>query len=59
MNKPLTAYLTKAVTIKNPFDGKLVTIQSDTRIKIDPITQIAWIKQFQIELERTQYSIIC
>lgn len=59
MNKPLTAYLIKTITIKSPYDGKMVTIAPNTRIKIDPSTQIAWINQYQIELNRTQYAIIC
>lgn len=58
-HRPLRAYLTKDLQIKVPGTNLIVTVVEDTFIKIDPITQIAWIKQYQIELTKQQYSIVC
>lgn len=58
-HKALRAYLTTDIQIKVPGTNLVVTVQEDTYIKVDPITQIAWIKQYQIELTRKQYSLVC
>lgn len=58
-HKPLQAYLTKDIQIKVPGTNLIVTVAEGTYIKIDPKTQIAWIKAYQVELGRQQYSIVC
>lgn len=58
-HRPLRAYLIKDIQIKVPGTNLMVTVQEDTYIKVDPLTRIAWIKQYQVELTRQQYSLVC
>lgn len=58
-HKSLRAYLIKDIQIKVPGTNLVVTVVEDTYIKVDPVTQIAWIKAYQVELTRQQYCIVC
>lgn len=58
-HKSLRAYLIKDIQIKVPGTNLVVTVEEDTYIKVDPVTRIAWIKAYQVELTRQQYSIVC
>lgn len=57
--KPIAAILLKDIRIQVPNTNLTVTFVEDTFIKIDPSTQVAWIQQYQIELDRSQYTLIC
>lgn len=57
-SKPLQAYLTRSIKIKSPFTGTLIIFPPETFIRINIDTGVAWIKQYQTELERNQYELI-
>lgn len=57
--KPITAMLLKDIRINVPNTNLTIIAETDSIVKVDPDTQIAWIRQYQVELERGQYTFIC
>lgn len=59
-SRPLRAYLIRTITIKGPSkSSELIVFRPNTCIRVDPSTNVAWIKQYQIEVDRRDYSVVC
>lgn len=56
--KPLQAYLKREIKIKSPFNGQIVYFPAETFIRINIDTGIAWVRQYEVELEKHQYELI-
>lgn len=52
------AYLIEEIVLTVPNTNKSVFFPVETLIRVNPDTGMAWIKQYQVELEKRQYSLI-
>lgn len=54
----LDAYLIREVTITNPETKLKIIFDPFIPIKVNPLTNIAWIEEFQVEISRQSYSLV-
>lgn len=53
-----SGYLVRPVLITNPSTGKKMVFKSNTPIRVNLSTNIAWIGIFQVEIARQSYCLV-
>lgn len=58
LNVMLDAYTIRPVRVINPNSKSYIIFETGMSIKVNPITHIAWMEEFQVKLSRHSYMLV-